>query len=150
MTQKENGRRKNKNIYLKNERILAAMLDSQKKGQPTEEYGKCCMLIVDNMLHGRSFRGYSQHMKEDMAGNAYLRCMKAIHTFNAQKTENAFGYITRTVWTAFLQILKDHYKHLNIKKSLFEKILAQTDDEFAKNQLLEWQRNEWKDVEEND
>ena len=64
--------------------------------------------------------------------------------------QDAFGYVTRTVWTAFLQILKDHYKHLNIKKSLFEKILAQTDDEFAKNQLLEWQRNEWKDGEDDD
>ena len=141
---------KNKNIYLKNERILAAILDSQHRGQPTEEYGTCCMLIVDNMLHGHSFRGYSQHLKEDMAGNAYLRCMKAVQTFDQNKTQNAFGYITRTVWTAFLQILKDHYKQVNIKKSLFEDILAKTDDEFTKNLLLEWKRNEWKDDENDD
>ena len=139
-----------KNIYLKNERILAAILDSQSKGQPTEEYGTCCMLIVENMLHSRSFRGYSQHLKEDMAGNAYLRCMKAVQTFDQKKTQNAFGYITRTVWTAFLQILKDHYKQVNIKKSLFEDILAKTDDEFTKNLLLEWKKNEWKDDENDD
>lgn len=138
---------KSKNIYLKNERILAAILDSQQRGQPTEEYGTCCMMIVENMLHGRSFRGYSQHLKEDMAGNAYLRCMKAVQTFDKTKTQNAFGYVTRTVWTAFLQILKDHYKQANIKKSLFEDILAKTDDEFTKNQLLEWKRNQWKDDE---
>lgn len=136
---------KKKNIYLKNDRILAAMLDSQQKGQPTEEYGECCMLIVDNMLHGHSFRGYSQHMKEDMAGNAYLRCMKAISTFDSAKTQNAFGYITRTTWTAFLQVLKEHYKQLNVKKAMFEKLLAEADDEFTKNQLLEWQKNEWHD-----
>lgn len=141
---------KSKNIYLKNERILAAILDSQQRGQPTEEYGTCCMLIVENMLHGRSFRGYSQHLKEDMAGNAYLRCMKAVQTFDTKKTQNAFGYVTRTVWTAFLQILKDHYKQVNIKKSLFEDILAKTDDEFTKNLLLEWKRNEWKDDENDD
>ena len=141
---------KSKNIYLKNERILAAILDSQQRGQPTEEYGACCMMIVENMLHGRSFRGYSHHLKEDMAGNAYLRCMKAVQTFDANKTQNAFGYITRTVWTAFLQILKDHYKQVNIKKSLFEDILAKTDDEFTKNLLLEWKKNEWKDDENDD
>ena len=141
---------KSKNIYLKNERILAAILDSQQRGQPTEEYGTCCMMIVENMLHGRSFRGYSQHLKEDMAGNAYLRCMKAVQTFDKNKTQNAFGYITRTVWTAFLQILKDHYKQVNIKKSLFEDILAKTDDEFTKNLLLEWKKNEWKDDENDD
>ena len=141
---------KSKNIYLKNERILAAILDSQQKCQPTEEYGTCCMMIVQNMLHSRSFRGYSQHLKEDMAGNAYLRCMKAVQTFNKNKTQNAFGYITRTVWTAFLQILKDHYKQVNIKKSLFEDILAKTDDEFTKNLLLEWKKNEWKDDENDD
>lgn len=140
---------KKKNIYLTNERILAAILDSQRKGRPTEEYGQCCMLIVENMLHGRSFRGYSQHMKEDMAGNAYFRCMKAISTFDSSKTENAFGYITRTVWTAFLQILKDHYKQLNVKKAVFEKMLAQADDEFTRNKLLEWKKNEWKECDEN-
>ena len=141
---------KSKNIYLKNERILAAILDSQQKYQPTEEYGACCMMIVENMLHSRSFCGYSQHLKEDMAGNAYLRCMKAVQTFDKNKTQNAFGYITRTVWTAFLQILKDHYKQVNIKKSLFEDILAKTDDEFTKNLLLEWKKNEWKDDENDD
>ena len=141
---------KSKTIYLKNERILAAILDSQQKGQPTEEYGICCMLIVDNMLRGHSFCGYSQHLKEDMAGNAYFRCMKAVKTFDKNKTQNAFGYITRTVWTAFLQILKDHYKQVNVKKSLFEDILAKTDDEFAKNLLLVWKRNEWKDAENDD
>lgn len=141
---------KSKNIYLKNERILAAILDSQQKCQPTEEYGTCCMMIVENMLHSHSFRGYSQHLKEDMAGNAYLRCMKAVQTFDTNKTQNAFGYITRTVWTAFLQILKDHYKQVNIKKSLFEDILAKTDDEFTKNLLLEWKKNEWKDDENDD
>ena len=141
---------KSKNIYLKNERILAAILDSQQRGQPTGEDGTCCMMIVENMLHARSFRGYSQHLKEDMAGNAYLRCMKAVQTFDKNKTQNAFGYITRTIWTAFLQILKDHYKQVNIKKSLFEDILAKTDDEFTKNLLLEWKKNEWKDDENDD
>lgn len=141
---------KKKNIYLQNDRILAAVLDSQKKGQPTEEYGKCCLLIVEKMLHGHSFRGYSSHMKEDMAGNAYVRCMKALSTFDSSKTQNAFGYVTRTVWTAFLQVLKDHYKQLNVKKAMFEKLLAEADDEFTKSQLLEWQRNEWKEYDEND
>lgn len=141
---------KSKNIYLKNERILAAILDSQQRSQPTEEFGTCCMMIVENMLHSHSFRGYSQHLKEDMAGNAYLRCMKAVQTFDTKKTQNAFGYITRTIWTAFLQILKDHYKQVNIKKSLFEDILAKTDDEFTKNLLLEWKKNEWKDDENDD
>lgn len=139
---------KKKNIYLTNERILAAMLDSQQKGRPTEEYGKCCMLVVGNMLHGHSFRGYSSHMKEDMAGNALMRCMMAVKTFNAEKTENAFGYITRTVWTAFVQVLKDHYKQLNVKRAMFEKLLGQADDEFTMNQLLEWQRNEWKEYDD--
>ena len=54
------------------------------------------------------------------------------------------------MWTAFLQILKDHYKQVNIKKSLFEDILAKTDDEFTKNLLLEWKKNEWKDDENDD
>ena len=36
-----------------------------------------------------------------------------------------------------------------MKKAVFEKMLAQADDEFARNKLLEWKRNEWKEFDEN-
>ena len=39
---------------------------------------------------------------------------------------------------------------IQYKKSLFEDILAKTDDEFTKNLLLEWKRNEWKEDENDD
>lgn len=58
------------------------------------------------MLTSRNFSGYSQHLKEDMLSNALVCCMKAIHKFNIEKTQNAFGYITRTIWTSFIMVLR--------------------------------------------
>ena len=36
-----------------------------------------------------------------------------------------------------------------MKKAVFEKMLARADDEFTRNKLLEWKKNEWKECDEN-
>lgn len=102
------------------------------------------------MLTSRQFRGYSEHLKEDMLSNAMLCCMKAIHKFNTSKTSNAFGYITRTIWTAFVLILRQHYKYLNFKKKIMEDTLMQMDDLTAKRTLEMWRNGKWMEDDGND
>lgn len=70
--------------------------------------------------------------------NAMLCCMKAISKFNTEKTKNAFGYITRTIWTAFVLILRQHYRYLNFKKKLIEDTLGEMNDITAKRALKMW------------
>ena len=133
------------NNYVDKAEFFADMVESQDKGFPTEAYALKCQLVASKMLQGKSFRGYSDELKEDLAGNALVKCMRAIHTFDRTKTQNVFGYITRTCYTSFLLTLKDHYKQINIKKKLIMQQMSQYDELTAKSTLSNWENNTWKD-----
>lgn len=62
-----------------------------------------------------------------MLGHAMLCSMKALKAFNPEKTSNAFGYITRTCFTAFLQVLNKHYRYVNLKRELLADVMAEYD-----------------------
>lgn len=70
-------------------------------------------------------------------------CMKAIHKFNIEKTQNAFGYITRTIWTSFIMVLRQHYRYINLKNKLMEHQLEKMDDQTAKRTLKMWNDSNW-------
>ena len=70
-------------------------------------------------------------------------CMKAINKFNIEKTQNAFGYITRTIWTSFIMVLRQHYRYINLKNKLMEHQLEMMDDQTAKRTLKMWNDSNW-------
>lgn len=137
----EGNKKKN---YIEKSDFLQAMTESQSLGQPTEKYAEGCMLIANHLLQSRQFRGYSIHLKEDMLSNALVCCMKAINKFNIEKTNNAFGYITRTIWTSFIMVLRQHYRYINLKNKLMEHQLELMDDQTAKRTLKMWNDSGWK------
>ena len=69
--------------------------------------------------------------------------MKAINKFNIEKTNNAFGYITRTIWTSFIMVLRQHYRYINLKNKLMEHQLEMMDDQTAKRTLKMWNDSNW-------
>lgn len=129
--------------YIDKKELLDSMLESQKLGHPTDKYALQCQAIATHMLGGRQFRKYSYHLKEDLASHAILCCMKALRSFDSSKTDNAFGYLTRTCYTAFLQVLKQHYKQMNIQRELMERAMAQMDQLSSKDTLKRWEDQEW-------
>lgn len=137
----EGNKKKN---YIEKSDFLQAMTESQALGQPTEKYAEGCMLIANHLLQSRQFRGYSIHLKEDMLSNALVCCMKAINKFNIEKTNNAFGYITRTIWTSFIMVLRQHYRYINLKNKLMEHQLEMMDDQTAKRTLKMWNDSNWR------
>lgn len=136
---------KQSNYYIDPQEFLKSMLDSQEKGQPTEKYAEGCLLIANHLLTSRQFNGYSTHIKEDMVSNAMVCSMKAIHKFNIEKTQNAFGYITRTIWTSFIMVLRQHYRYINLKNKMMEHQLELMDYQTAKRTLKMWNDSEWKE-----
>ena len=131
------------NYYIDPTEFLKSMMESQEKGEPTTKYAEGCMLIANHLLQSRQFSGYSHHLKEDMISNAMVCCMKAIHKFNIEKTQNAFGYITRTIWTSFIMVLRQHYRYINLKNKLMEHQLEMMDDQTAKKTLKMWNDSNW-------
>jgi hypothetical protein len=78
-----------------------------------DKMGLALMKIVENYGHRRNYSGYTY--LEDMRSEALLTCMKYIHNFDRNKSDNAFSYVTAIIDNAFKNFLKREKKQRNIK-----------------------------------
>ena len=80
--------------------------------------GKCIMLIAQRLATRPNFVGYSY--REEMIGDAIENCLRYLHNFNPEKTNNPFAYFTQIVYNAFLRRIEKEKKQLYIKHKSFE------------------------------
>ena len=109
---------KNKKPYLTNERLAAAIAESQQKGEPTVEVCRCFRLIATHLLGSPRYRWYSKQMHEDLVSAALIKCIKNIHNFKPEKGGSCFNYYTRCTEHAFWEVLIRYYKQLNLQREL--------------------------------
>lgn len=82
----------------------------------SDKYAYLCVELCNNMLKSHNFSRYPWTLKEDMKSFALQKLMRAIVLFDLSKpVPMAFSYLTRTVYTAFLNIIGKHYKEVNGK-----------------------------------
>ena len=90
----------------------------------SEELGKMMIAIGTKVLNRSEFRNYSKELKEDMASFGYFKIIRGLKNYDF-RFSNAFSFFTTAFFNAYLTILKKHYKHINIKKDLMEKLLSE-------------------------
>lgn len=91
----------------------------------SEELGKMMMAIGTKVLNRSEFRNYSKELKEDMASFGYFKIIRGLKNFDFRFQNSAFAFFTTAFWNAYLTVLKKHYKHINIKRDLMEKLLSE-------------------------
>jgi hypothetical protein len=74
--------------------------------------GECVYLICTNMRYSRFFIGYSgnENMIHEMIGDAIENCLRYAKNFDGDKFNNAFGYINRLAYFAFIRYIKKEKK----------------------------------------
>ena len=107
-----------KKIYLTNEQLADALIESQQAGMPTEKICNYFRMIAKHLLGNPRYRNYSKDMQEDMTSAALVKCIKNIHNFKPEYANKCFNYYTRTTECAFFEVLGLHYKQKNIKRDL--------------------------------
>lgn len=107
-----------KNIYLTNEQLAEALIESQQAGLPTQKVCEYFRMIASHMIGNYKFRHYTKEMHEDLVSAALVKCIKNIHNFKPEYKSSCFNYYTRCVEHAFFEVLSKHYKHINIKHEL--------------------------------
>ena len=80
--------------------------------------------IGTKVLNRSEFRNYPKELKEDMASFGYFKIIRGLKNYDF-RFSNAFSFFTTAFFNAYLTILKKHYKHINIKKDLMEKLLSE-------------------------
>lgn len=122
---------KNKDrFFVTNAQLLEELIkwrDSAKKPEDrivSEELGQMLMHMADKLLNHSNFRNYSKELKEDMRGYGLYKVIRGFKNYNFNFT-NPFAWITQAFFNAYLTIIGKNYKHINIKKSLMLKCMAE-------------------------
>lgn len=98
----------------------------------TDYIGKCVYLICTNMRYSRFFVSYSQNdtMITEMIGLAFLNCIKYAKNFDRNISNNAFGYINRIAYFAFIS-------HINREKKRYMNNLSYIRKTFLEDDIRE-------------
>ena len=105
------------------------------KKPPLPPYAaEAIMLIAERLARKPGFSRYSY--VEDMKGDGVLACVKYIDSFNPEKSQNPFSYITQIIHHAFINRLnleqKQHYVKALIAKNSGE---LHDDENFSADSL---------------
>lgn len=128
--------------YINNKELFAALCDwmddcekAATEGRarpPVPRYvGESIILLAERIATKPNFSKYP--FIEEMKGDGIENCIKYIHNFNPQKSQNPFSYFTQIITYAFLRRIdrekKQLYvKHKTLENSMIMHELADSDD----------------------
>lgn len=124
----------NKRLYAEMVTHVAAYKEAKEKGletPPVSRYiAQCIKLIAERNSTNRNFIGYTY--REDMIGDAVENCLRYLHNFNPEKSNNPFAYFTTIMTYAFIRRIDKEKKQAYIKyKSMENSITMNTLVELA-------------------
>jgi len=111
-------------------------LKENPKEKIPEQIGRVIILIVDKILSKFSYRGYT--FKDEMRSEAILACVTAIPKFDADRSDNVFGFLTTTIhWKIHAIIRKENERYKRNLDYLFESASEMFDGEMDSNRIDE-------------
>lgn len=121
------------NHYVDNKRLYGEMIkyvnayhEAKEQGKelprPNDYIGKCIWLIANRLSTNRNFIGYTY--RDEMIGDAIENCLRYLHNFNPEKSNNPFAYFTQIMYYAFLRRIEKEKKQSYIKYKSMENSIA--------------------------
>lgn len=84
----------------------------------TDYIGKCIYDIANRLATRDNFSGYSY--RDEMVADGLENALKAIKSFDPEKSQNPFAYFTKVIWYAFLRRIDAEKKQQYIKHKVVE------------------------------
>ena len=121
------------NHYVDNKRLFGEMIkyinaynEAKEQGKEppraNDYIGKCIWLIANRLSTNRNFIGYTY--RDEMIGDAIENCLRYLHNFNPEKSNNPFAYFTQIMYYAFLRRIDKEKKQSYIKYKTMENSIA--------------------------
>ena len=115
--------------YVDNKKLNEAMTAFVAKCKEAEEageqrpkipeyIGECIYKIATRLATNRNFSSYSY--KDEMIADGIEVCIRYLHNFNPEKSNNPFSYFTQIIYYAFLQRISKEKKQAYIRAKSFE------------------------------
>ena len=110
-----------KNHYVKNKDLIPEIMEYKKTGKVSEELGRMIMAIAGSYVNRSWFIRYSTEWKEDMISGAVETCLRYMHNFDLEKSNNPFSYISQIVHNSFRQFIQKQDKHSDLKDLCYKR-----------------------------
>ena len=121
---------KKKEHYVNNKDFLDALMNyfaeveraklNDKPKPPIPRYiGDCFLKMANHLSYKPNFVNYM--FREDMICDGIENCVRYIHNFNPEKSQNPFAYFTQIIHYAFLRRIQREKRQLEIKNKILEK-----------------------------
>lgn len=81
-----------------------------------ETIGAGILQIVNGLASRYNFRNYTYI--DEMVGDAIVACVNAVHKFDIEKSQNAFGFIGFCAWRVMVNRIKLEKHQQSIKESM--------------------------------
>lgn len=112
MTQKVSTpfKKRRKTNYINNRDLCEALTQYSQKYDPDNRpevsnyIVQCIQLLTNN--YGKRFQFNRYSYLDEMKADALVDCLKYMHNFNPNKTNNAFAYLTQFIHNAFIRRIK--------------------------------------------
>jgi DNA-directed RNA polymerase specialized sigma24 family protein len=119
----------NSNYYVDNASLLKALVAWQAQIKENEKLklprpqlpdyvAECMVKMATRLSQKAGFVNYTY--REDMCGDALESCLRYVHNFNAEKSSNAFAYITQIIHNAFIRRIQKEQKQLYVKMRIVD------------------------------
>jgi len=106
-----------KEYYVSNDDLVKEIIRFKENGVASEELGKMLITIATNFSSKGMFAGYT--WRQDMISEAVLTCIRYVRTFDENKSNKAFSYVTQMCYHAFIAYIKKQKTHSNIKDTCY-------------------------------
>lgn len=115
--------------YVDNKRLYGEMIhfinecrqcenDGDRRPKIPEYIGECIFKIATKLATKPNFASYTY--KDEMISDGIEVCIRYIHNFDPEKSNNPFAYFTQIIYYAFLQRIQKEKKQAYIKAKSFE------------------------------
>jgi hypothetical protein len=108
-------------IEYKNNCRIAAALGSEKP-QINNKIASAITRICTNLSNRDNFIGYS--FKDDMIGDAILKCFIKLEKFNEERGENPFAYFSQIAWNCYINRISKEKAEISAKAKLIRNTLT--------------------------
>lgn len=116
----------NKDLYEELKIYRKAYLLTVEQGAERPPIPNSIAYAIDRIANKltNSFRFVNYPYREEMVGDAILKCLSKIHLFDPERSENPFAYITQIAWNAIIYRIKCEQNETSIKARLIKERLT--------------------------
>jgi DNA-directed RNA polymerase specialized sigma24 family protein len=122
-----------KNHYVSNKELFIACkaysnaykqskLDGIETPPVPEDIGHAILQISTRLMNNHNFVGYS--FKDEMIADAVYKCIKKVHNFDPEKSDNPFAFLSQISWNSAIERIKIERRQTSIKAKMVNEKLS--------------------------